>query len=130
MNRVISKALLPTVSRAVNTRNIFTKEYLGLAFTEGKEKEAHAKAGRNVTKIKDNLMKSYKQRGIKDLKRYDIMNYMHLVEGEKDMANLSIVVKDFLAHVGDPKHKRDLLCKSIQTSYLKGDVKYSRLLSE
>ena len=64
--------MFPTASRAVNTRNIFTKEYLGLAFRQRKQNEAHAKAGKNVTKIKDNFLKSYKQRGIKGLKRNDI----------------------------------------------------------
>ena len=130
MNGIIFKFLFPTASRAVNTRNIFTKEYLGLSFIEGKEKEAHAKAGRNITKIKDNFLKSYKERGIKDLNiTYIKKNFMHLVEGEKDMANLSRVVEDFLAQAGDTNHtKQSLLCKCIQTCYLRGDLKYSRLL--
>ena len=130
MNGLITKFLFPRVSRAVNTRNIFTKEYLGLSFLEGKEKEAHAKAGKNVIKIKENFLNSYKQKGIKGLKRYDILNFMHLVDGEKDMTNLCRVAEDFLAQAGDPKHKTYLLCKCIQTCYLRGDLKYSRLLSE
>jgi hypothetical protein len=129
MNGVISKLLFPTASRAAGIRSIFTKEYLGLAFLQGKEKEAHAKAGTNAVKIKDKFLKVYKQRGIKDLKRYHILNYMNLVEGEKDMANLSKVVEDFLAQAGDPKHKQSLLCDCIQTCYLRGDLKYSRIFS-
>jgi hypothetical protein len=130
MNGIVSKIMFPTASRAVNTRNIFTKEYLGLAFRQRKQNEAHAKAGKNVTKIKDNFLNSYKQRGIKGLKRNDIKNYMDLVDGEKDMANLSRVVEDFLAEADDPKHKVNLLCDCIRTCYLRGDVKYSRTLSE
>jgi len=91
MNGIISKILFPTASRAVNTRNIFTKKYLGLAFTEGKEKEAHAKAGRNITKIKDNFLESYKTKGIKHLRINDIKNFVHFVKSEKDMDNLSRV---------------------------------------
>ena len=79
MNGIISKILFPTASRAVNTRNIFTKDYLGLSFTEEKEKEAHAKALQPVTQIKDNFLKSYKTKGIKDLRINDIKNFMHLV---------------------------------------------------
>ena len=89
--------MFPTASRAVNTRNIFTKEYLGLSFHQEKENESRAKAGKNVIKIKNNFMKSYKQTGIKGLKRYDILNYMDLAEGGKDMSNLSRVVEDSLA---------------------------------
>jgi len=130
MNGMISKILFPAASRAVNTRNIFTKEYLGMSFLQEKQNESHAKAGKNAVKIKNNFMKSYKQTGIKGLKRYDILNYMALVEGEKDMANLSRVVEDSLAQAGDPKRKRTLLCDCIQTCFLRGDLKYSRLLSE
>jgi len=130
MYGIISKILFPTASRAVNTRNIFTKEYLGLSFLQEKQYESHAKAGKNTVKIKDNFLKSYKQRGLKGLRRYDILNYMALVQGEKDMANLSRVVEDSLAQAGDPKHKRTVLCQCIRTCYLRGDVKYSRLLSE
>ena len=69
---IVSKILFFTsASRAVNittARNIFTREYLGLAFLQEKEKEAHAKAGKNAIKIKDNILKAYNQRGIKDLK--------------------------------------------------------------
>ena len=114
MNRVISKFLFPTASRAVIFRTIYTKEYLGLSFIQGKEKEARAKAGKNAIKIKDNFQKSYNQRGIKDLRRNDIKNFMHLVDGEKDMVNLSRVVKDFLAQPGDTKHKTNLLCVCIR----------------
>ena len=89
--------MFPTASRAVNTRNIFTKDYLGMSFLQGKQNECRDRAGKNAVKIKDNYMKSYKQRGIKGLKRYDILNFMALVEGEKDMANLSRVVEDSLA---------------------------------
>ena len=93
MNGVISKLLFPTASRAVIIRNIFTKEYLGLAFLQGKQKETRAKEGKNAVKIKNNFLKSYKQTG----NRYDIWKFMSFVEGEKDMDNLSRVVKDFLA---------------------------------
>jgi len=130
MNGIISKIVFPTASRAVNTRNIFTREYLGLSFLQEKQNESHVKAGKNSVKIKHNFMKSYKQRGIKGLKRNDILNYMALVEGEKDMTNLSRVAEDFLAQAGDPKQKTKLLCVCIQTCYLRGDLKYSRLLSE
>ena len=129
MNGVISKLLFPTASRAAGIRSIFTKEYLGLAFLQGKEKEAHAKAGTNAVKIKDKFLKVYKQRGIKDLKRYHILNFMNFVEGEKDMANLSKVVEDFLAQAGDLKHNTNLLSSCIQTCYLRGDLKYSRIFS-
>ena len=130
MYGIISKILFPTASRAVNTRNIFTKEYLGLSFLQEKQYESHAKAGKNTVKIKDNFLKSYKQRGLKGLRRYDILNYMALVQGEKDMANLSRVVEDSLAQAGDPKEKLNILSQCIRTCYLRGDVKYSRLLSE
>ena len=130
MNRIISKILFPTASRALNTRNIFTKDYLGLSFTQEKQNESRAKAGKNAVKIKDNFLKSYKQRGIKGFKRYDILNFMHLVDGEKDMANLCRVVEDSLAQAGDPKIKQKLLCDCIRTCYLRGDVKYSKLLSQ
>ena len=56
MNRVISKLLLPNASRAVIFRTIYTKEYLGLAFRQKKQEEAHDKAGKNVMKIKENFM--------------------------------------------------------------------------
>ena len=88
MNGIISKILFPTASRAVNTRNIFTKEYLGLSFIQEKQNESHVKAGRNATKIKANFLKSYTQLGIKGLERYEILNYMALVDSEEDMANL------------------------------------------
>ena len=130
MYGIISKILFPTASRAVNTRNIFTKEYLGLSFLQEKQKEDQAKAGKNVTNIKDNFLKSYKQRGIKGLRRNDILNFINLVDGEKDMAKLSRVVEDFLAHPCDPKHKERILGNCISTCYLRGDLKYSRLLSE
>ena len=130
MYGIISKILFPTASRAVNTRNIFTKEYLGMLFLQEKQNECRDKAGKNIIKIKTNFMKSYKQTGIKGLKRNDILNYMALVEGEKDMANLCRVVEDNLVQAGDPKHKTSLLCQCIRTCYLRGDVKYSRLLSE
>ena len=90
MNRVISKLFFLThCIKNVSFRTIFTKEYLGLAFLQGKQNESQAKAGRNAVKIKDNFLKSYKQRGIKDLRRNDIMNYMHLVEGEKALSDLA-----------------------------------------
>ena len=130
MNGVISKFLFPTASRAVIFRTIFTKEYLGLSFLQGKEKEVQAKEGKNAIKTKDNFLKAYHQRGIKDLRRNDILKYMNLVDGEKDMVNLSRVVKDFLAQPGDPKQKLNLLRACIQTCYLREDLKYSRLLSE
>jgi tetratricopeptide (TPR) repeat protein len=130
MNRIIFKFLFPTVSRAVNTRNIFTKEYLGLSFRQKRQKESHAKAGQNSVKIKDNFLKSYEQKGIKGLRRNDILNFMDLSEGEKDMANLSRVVEDFFVNAGDPKQKQNLLTACINTCYLRGDVKYSRTMSE
>ena len=130
MNGVISKILFPTASRAVSIRQIFTKDYLGLAFLQEKQNESLAKAGKNAVKIKDNFLNSYKQRGIKDVRRNDIQNFMALADGKKDMANLSIVVEDFFAQPGDSKHKTKLLCCCIGTSYLRGDLKYSRTLSE
>ena len=130
MNGIISKILFPTASRAVNTRNIFTKEYLDLTFFQEKQNESRAKAGKDAVKIKNNFLRSYKQKGIKDLRINDIKNFMGLVEGEKDMTNLYRVVEDSLAQAGDPKHKTQLLCNCIQTCYLRGDLKYSRLLSE
>ena len=78
MNGIISKILFPTASRAVNTRNIFTKEYLGMSFLQEKQNESHAKAGKNAVKIKAHFLKSYKQKGIKGLRRNDIMNFMDL----------------------------------------------------
>ena len=51
----------------IATRNIFTKEYLGLTILKSIEKEAHAKAGKNVIKIKERMMKTYNQDGIKGL---------------------------------------------------------------
>jgi len=130
MNGIISKILFPTASRAVNTRNIFTKDYLELSFCQKKQEESHAKAGKNAVKIKDNFLRSYKQKGIKDLRINDIKNFMDLGDNEKDMANLSRVVEDSLAQAGDPKHKTKLLCHCIQTCYLRGDLKYSRIFSE
>ena len=110
MIAIVSKVLFSTsASRAVTittTRNIYTKEYLGLSFRQKKKEEAHGKAGKNVMKIKDNFLKSYNQRGIKDLRRIDILNFMDLVDGEKDMNNLSRVVEDFLAQPGDTKDKK------------------------
>ena len=136
VNGIISKILFPTASRAVNTRNIFTKEYLGLSFLQAKAEEAHAKAGRNewpfrnATETKNKFLKSYKEKGIIGLRRNDIRNFMYLVKGEKDMANLSRVVEDSLAQAGDPNIKLKLLCDCIRTCYLRGDLKYSRTLSE
>ena len=130
MKGVISKFLFPTTSSAVIFRTIFTKEYLGLAFCQRKQKETRAKEGKNAIKIKDNFLKAYNQRGIKDLRRNDILKFMDLVDGEKDMVNLSRVVEDFLAQAGDPKEKTNLLCGCIQTCYLRGDLKYSRILTE
>lgn len=49
---------------------------------------------------------------------------------EKSGIHSSLVVKDYLAHAGDPKHKRNLLCRCIETCHLRKDLKYSRLLSE
>ena len=90
-----------------------------MSFLQEKQNESHAKAGKNAVKIKNNFMKSYKQTGIKGIKRNDILNFMSLVEGEKDMANLCRVVEDSLAQAGDPKHKRSLLCQCIRTCYLR-----------
>jgi hypothetical protein len=39
-------------------------------------------------------------------------------------------VEDSLAQAGDPKQKLNLLAACIKTCYLRGDVKYSKLLSE
>jgi hypothetical protein len=55
---------------------------------------------------------------------------MYLVKSEKDMANLFRLVEDSLAQAGDPKIKLKLQCDCIKTCYLRGDVKYSKLLSE
>ena len=123
MYRIISKILFPTAPRAVNTRNIFTKEYLGLSFLQEKQNESRAKAGKNASKIKENFLRSYKKRGIKDLRRNDIRNFMNLAEGEKDIANLCRVAEDFLAQAGDPKHKTSLLRDCIQTCYLRRGLK-------
>jgi len=127
-----SNFLLATASRAVSitTRNIFTKEYLGLAFLTEKRNESRNNAGKNIVKIKEKIMDSYKWEGIEGIRRQEILKFMDLAEDEKDMANLSRVVKDYLAHAGDPKHKRKLLCRCIETCYLRKDLKYSRLLSE
>ena len=134
MNGIISKVLFFTSpSRAVcitTTRNIYTKEYLGLGFRQKKQEEGHDKAGKNVMKIKDSFMTSYKRKGIKNLRRNEIKDFMNLVATDKDMANLCIVVKDFLALTGDPKQKTGLLCDCIQTCYLRRDLKYSRIFSE
>ena len=97
MNGIIFKIWFPTASRAVNTRNIFTKDYLGVSFLEGMEKEAHRKAIFPIPEIKDRFLKSYKERGIVGLRRNDIRNFMYLVKSEKDMINLSRVVEDSLA---------------------------------
>ena len=104
---------------------MYTKTYLDLKYLEDKEKEARRKAGKNVTESKE----FYKKRGLESLKRYDILNFMHLAESEEDMANLTRMVEDFLGHTGDLKDKTNLVCKSIQTCYLRRNLKYSRLLS-
>ena len=83
---------------------MYTKAYLDLKFLEGKEKEARRKAGKNVTESKE----FYKKRGIEGLRSYDILNFMNLAESEEDMANLTRMVKDFLAHAGDLKEKTSL----------------------
>ena len=134
MIAIVSKiSFFASASRAVTittTRNIYTKEYLGLSHRQKNQEETRAKAGKNTVRIKDNFLKSYKSRGIKGLRRFDILKFMDLVDGEKDMNNLSRVVKDFLAQPGDTKHKTNLLCDCIQTCYLREDLKYSRTLSE
>ena len=107
MNSIVSKVLFPTTSRALSiaTRNIFTKEYLGLTFVERKEKEAHSKAGKNVVKIKERLLKTYNQDGIKGLKKNELLFFMHLVDSEKDMANLCRMVEGYLGNATpDPKN--------------------------
>ena len=104
MIAIVSKiSFFTSASRAVTittTRNIYTKEYLGLSHLQGKQNESRVKAGKNAVKIKDSFLKSYNQRGIKDLRRIDILKFMDLVDGEKDMNNLTRVVEDFLAHTG------------------------------
>ena len=134
MIAIVSKVLFSTsASRAVTittTRNIYTKEYLGLSHRQKKREEAHGKAGKNVMKIKESFMTSYKTRGIKNLRRYEIQNFMNLADNNKDMAILSIVVKDFLAEAGDLKQKQRLLCACIESCYLRRDLKYSRILSQ
>ena len=134
MNGIISKVLFFTsASRAVSiiiTRNIFTKEYLGLEFLTKKQNESCIEAGQNILKMKYNFMTSYKRKGIKNLRKYEILNYMGLVDCEKDMANLSIIMEDFLAHPGDLKDKPRMLCNCIQTCYLRRDLKHSRFFSE
>ena len=126
-----SKVLLATASRAVSisTRNIFTKEYLGLSFLTKKQNESRVNAGKNIVKIKEKIMASYEWEGIEGIRRQEILNFMSLVEDDKDMANLTRVVKDYLAHA-DPKHKTKLISGCLQTCYLRKDLKYSRLLSE
>ena len=96
MNSIKSKVLFSKASRDViiATRNIFTKEYLGLIILKGIEKEAHAKAGKNVTKIKERMMKTYSQDGIKGLTKNEIFNFIHLVDGEKDMADLCRILEE------------------------------------
>merc|ERR1712110_245766 len=78
MIAIVSKiSFFTSASRAVNittTRNIYTKEYLGLSFRQKKREEAHGKAGKNVMKIKKSFMTSYERRGIKNLKKNDILN--------------------------------------------------------
>ena len=135
MNGIVSKVFFFTSAskRAVSIttiRNIFTKEYLGMEFLTKKHNESRVEAGQNILKIKYNIMTSYKRKGIKNLRKYGIQNYMGLVDCEKDMANLSIIVEDFLAHPGDFKDKTRMLCNCIQTCYLRRDLKYSRILSE
>merc|ERR1719382_37569 len=102
-----SKFLLAIASRAVSitTRNIFTKEYLGLTFLTKKQNESRNNAGKNIVKIKEKIMASYEWEGIEGIRRQEIQNFMGLAEDDKDMADLSRVVKDYLAHAGDPKHK-------------------------
>jgi len=131
MIAIVSKiSFFTSASRAVNittTRNIYTKDYLGLSFRQKKREEAH---GKNVMKIKESFMTSYERRGIKNLRRNEIKDFMDLVDNNKDMNNLSRVVEDFLAQPGDLKDKERLLCQCIQTCYLREDLKYSRTLSE
>ena len=133
MNSIVPKGLFPTASRAVSiaTRNIYTKKYLGLEFIKNKEKQAQAKAGKNVIKIKERFMKIYNKEGIKVLKKNEILFFMHFVDGEKDMVNLSKVLEDYLAHAGtNPKDKERIFSACIRTCHLRNDLKYSRLLSE
>ena len=127
MNSIVSKVLFPTTSRALSiaTRNIFTKEYLGLTFVERKEKEAHSKAGKNVVKIKECLMKTYNQDGIKGLKKNEILFFMHLVDSEKDMANLCRMVEGYLGNA-TPDLERPRSKKLVLTpNCSKGQVGYS-----
>ena len=133
MNSSVSKVLFPTASRAVNidTRNIFTKKYLGLEFLERNEKGAHAKAGKNVIKIKEHMMKTYNKEGIKVLKKNEILFFMHLVDSEKDMDNLCRVLEDYLANATpDPESKKNIFSACIGTCHLRSDLKYSRILSQ
>ena len=133
MNSIVPKGLFPTASRAVSiaTRNIYTKKYLGLEFIKNKEKQAQAKAGKNVIKIKERFMKIYNKEGIKVLKKNEILFFMHFVDGEKDMVNLSKVLEDYLAHAGtNPKDKERIFSACIRKCHLRSDLKYSRLLSE
>ena len=50
--------MLATASRAVSisTRNIFTKEYLGLSFLTKKQNESRVNADKNNVKIKKKIM--------------------------------------------------------------------------
>ena len=134
MTGIVSKVLFFTsASRALSittARHIYTKEYLGLAFRTKKQNESRVEAGKNISKIKNNFMTSYKQKGIKNVRRNEIKNFIDLADCEKDMTNLSRVVEDFLAQAGDPKHKTGMVCNCIQTCYLRRDLKYSRFFSE
>ena len=100
------KSLVPHYFKSFeHCHNIFTKEYLGLTFVERKVKEAHSKAGKNVVKIKECLMKTYNQDGIKGLKKNELLFFMHLVDSEKDMANLCRMVEGYLGNATpDPKN--------------------------
>ena len=133
MNSIKSKVLFSKASRDViiATRNIFTKEYLGLIILKGIEKEAHAKAGKNVTKIKERMMKTYSQDGIKGLTKNEIFNFIHLVDGEKDMADLCRILEEYFANTTpDPKNKEKILSSAIGTCHLRSDLKYSRIMSQ
>ena len=133
MNSIKSKVLFSKASRDVSiaTRNIFTKEYLGLTILKSIEKEAHAKAGKNVTKIKERMMKTYNEDGIKGLRNNEILFFMHLVDSEKDMANLCRILEEYFANATpDPKNKEKILSSAISACHLRSDIKNSRIMSQ
>ena len=104
---------------------------MGLTILKGIEKEAHAKAGKNVIKIKEHMMKTYNEDGIKGLRNNEILLFMLLVDSEKDMANLCRILEEYFANaIIKPKDKKKILSSAIRTCHLRSDLKYSRIMSQ